>query len=195
MPIRASVEDVGIDHCSDVMSAFQQMGGKGMAEAMGSGRFGDPCAPHGFPNHFLNQARIKMVSALFPGIGIAPALMLGEHPWPVQLPGGIPVVLEQRSWQLHLPVSFAQIILVQAPHRPQLLSQALAEPHREHRAPILAPPCRRAQSALAARNPNPSPAAVVLPASAGRCHPTNGPPEPPPPAPNRNPTPPAPRRV
>ena len=87
--VRAAVEDVGIDHCCSDVAVAEQVGGKGMAKAVRGGRFVDACSMHGASNCFLNQARIKMMSALLPGFSIAPALVLREHPLPVHLPIGV----------------------------------------------------------------------------------------------------------
>ena len=74
---RAAVEHVGVDHCgsdvavaeqflnrADVMPPFQEMGGTGVAEAVGGGGLPDFCCSHGATNRFLHQARIQVMPAL-----------------------------------------------------------------------------------------------------------------------------------
>lgn len=83
-PEGAAVDDMGVDHGgvqitvahqlldgSDVLAAFEQVSGKAMAQGVWCG--------------LLDQAGIQMVSALLFGFGVAPALVLGEHPLPPPL--------------------------------------------------------------------------------------------------------------
>lgn len=83
-PEGAAVDDMGVDHGgvqitvahqlldgSDVLAAFEQVSGKAMAQGVLCG--------------LLDQAGIQMVSALLFGFGVAPALVLGEHPLPPPL--------------------------------------------------------------------------------------------------------------
>ena len=91
----AAVQHVGVDHGgsdvavaqqflngADVMPPFQQMGGKGMAQAVGCGWLADLCRDHSPSDRFLHQARIQVMPTLLTGLVVAPALVLGEHPLP-----------------------------------------------------------------------------------------------------------------
>ena len=97
-PEGAAVDDMGVDHGgvqitaahqlldgSDVLAAFEQVSGKAMAQGVWRGRLMDPSCQHGLTHGLLDQAGIQMVSALLFGFGVAPALVLGEHPLPPPL--------------------------------------------------------------------------------------------------------------
>ncbi len=82
---------------ADVMATFEQVSGKGMTETVRSGGLADLCLDHGAANRLLHQAWIEMMPTLLSCLVIAPALVLGEHPLPVQLLVCIPVFSAERS--------------------------------------------------------------------------------------------------
>lgn len=69
-----------------------------MTEAVRGGGLTDLCLDHGAANRLLHQAWIEMMPTLLSCLVIAPALVLGEHPLPVQLLVRIPVLTAERSW-------------------------------------------------------------------------------------------------
>ena len=53
-----------------------------MAEAVAVGRIGDSGGQHGSAHRHLRQGGIQVVTDLPPGLGITPAVVLGERPLP-----------------------------------------------------------------------------------------------------------------
>lgn len=63
-----------------------------MTETVRGGGLTDLCLDHGAANRLLHQAWIDMMPSLLSCLGIAPALLLGKYPLPVQLLVRIPVL-------------------------------------------------------------------------------------------------------
>ena len=104
--LRAAVEYVGVDHRrshvavaeqllnrADGLAPLQQMGGTtwlqasvvgplGIPEGVAAGRFGDSGGQLGPADRLLDQGGIQVVTPLLPGLGIMPAVVLGERPLP-----------------------------------------------------------------------------------------------------------------
>jgi hypothetical protein len=93
----------------------------GMAEAVAAGRFGDAGGQHGSAHRLLDQGGIQVVTALLPGLGITPAVVLREHPLPAPFPGGIRDFPRKGMGQLHPAPACRPIALMDLSHLPELV--------------------------------------------------------------------------
>jgi hypothetical protein len=104
--LRAAVEYVGVDHRrshvavaeqllnrAEGLAPLQQMGGTtwpqasvvealGIPEGVADGRYVDSGGQLGPADRLLGQGGIQVVTPLLPGLGITPAVVLGERPLP-----------------------------------------------------------------------------------------------------------------
>ena len=76
---RSTIEDMEMDHRrldvavaqkvqdgSDVVAAFEQVGGKGMPKGVVSGPFGQAGLHHRVPHGFLDERFLRAMASLFP---------------------------------------------------------------------------------------------------------------------------------
>ena len=109
-PKGAAVGPMGIGHRgADVLASLQQMGGKGMAEGMAAGGFGDPCCCHSLLHGPLHQGGIDGMAPLKATAGIPPAILLGEHPLPAPVAIGWGVFPRQGLRHQHLSPTGCQV--------------------------------------------------------------------------------------
>ena len=98
-PERTAIEHRRVDHGgahilvaesllngADVLAPFQQVCRERMAEGVAAGRLGHTGLEDSPLHRPLHHARIEMVAALGTGFPVAPAVLLGKHPFPGHLP-------------------------------------------------------------------------------------------------------------
>ena len=74
---------------ANIVTAFEQMRGKGMAQSMGGGRLGDPCRQGGFFNIALHLFFLHMVATLAVAARVDRIIFSREHILPPPILGGI----------------------------------------------------------------------------------------------------------
>ena len=121
---------------ADIVAAFQQMGGKGVAEGVAAGPLCDAGEHDGVFDGTLDYGFVHVVAAFLPGRAVAPAASLGEEPLPAPVAGGVGVLLCNGTGQQYVAPAFGQVFFVECFHQLQVFFEGFYEGSGQHGDPV-----------------------------------------------------------
>ena len=120
-----------------VVAVFEKVGGKRVAQRVRRRGLRDAGPPHGLAHRPLNHRLVQMVPVLYPCVGIRVIRGRGKDPLPRPLARGADVLLGEGAWQRRAAAPSCRVLLVEPPHRLEVIVQIPANGGRQERDPVL----------------------------------------------------------
>jgi len=130
----AAVEDVGVDHGgtdvfvpqqllngADIVSGFEEVGGKGMTKGVGRNIFADLCTFGGVADRFLDSAGSQMVTEQASSTGVPDLFPGGKYELPSPFARRVRIFSVQRIRQRYTKGVIFQVLFVNDANPVQLI--------------------------------------------------------------------------
>ena len=126
-------------HGANIISRFEEVGGKRMAEGVTGDAFGEAQKLDGFSNDLLDGSLTEMMSPHQPGVGVGRASRGRKDILPAPFSTGIRVFLGQGMGQVNTAIPGLEVFLVEQFDPLQMGLQGSSDLLREYGAPVFVP--------------------------------------------------------
>jgi len=99
-------------YCTDVVSPFKEMGGKGVTEYMTAYLFMQTRLYRGFFHCVLQDAFVQVMTPYFPGPGVRRKPFRGKHILPAPFFGGLRILSRKGRPKIYLSEALRQVFVV-----------------------------------------------------------------------------------